>query len=184
MACKPGSVPGKTRETAIHLGRPLPNVSRDRPGQQAGNPPAPPKRRSCPYLVLLRVGFAVPRPLPAARCALTAPFHPYLIPLARAIGGLLSVALVVGFPPRRYLAPCPMEPGLSSPPPVSPEEDDDEAATVWSASARSIEGLRALVTPRCAFQSPVSRRYYVKHGRYCHKPRGMLRPTYLCWSIR
>ena len=64
------------------------------------------------------------------------------------------------------------------------EEDDDEAATVWSASARSIEGLRALVTPRCAFQSPVSRRYYVKHGRYCHKPRGMLRPTYLCWSIR
>jgi len=34
--------------------------------------------------------------LPAARCALTAPFHPYLIPLARAIGGLLSVALVVG----------------------------------------------------------------------------------------
>src|SRR5699024_10746149 len=122
--------------------------------------------------------------LPAARCALTAPFHPYLIPLARAIGGLLSVALVVGFPPRRYLAPCPMEPGLSSPPPVSPEEDDDEAATVWSASARSIEGLRALVTPRCAFQSPVSRRYYVKHGRYCHKPRGMLRPTYLCCSIR
>jgi len=34
--------------------------------------------------------------LPAARCALTAPFHPYLIPLARAIGGLLSVALSVG----------------------------------------------------------------------------------------
>lgn len=59
--------------------------------------------------------------LPAARCALTAPFHPYLIPLTWAIGGLLSVALVVGFPPRRYLAPCPMEPGLSSPPPVSPK---------------------------------------------------------------
>src|SRR3954447_22450065 len=29
-----------------------------------------------PYLVLLPVGFAVPLPLPAARCALTAPFHP------------------------------------------------------------------------------------------------------------
>jgi len=27
-------------------------------------------------LVLLRAGFAVPRLLPAARCALTAPFHP------------------------------------------------------------------------------------------------------------
>src|SRR5262249_16311029 len=29
-----------------------------------------------PYLVLLRVGFALPPPLPMARCALTAPFHP------------------------------------------------------------------------------------------------------------
>src|SRR5262245_45060045 len=34
---------------------------------------------SCPpYSVLLPVGFAVPLPLPEARCALTAPFHPYL----------------------------------------------------------------------------------------------------------
>ena len=31
-------------------------------------------------LALLRVGLAVPRLLPAARCALTAPFHPCLIP--------------------------------------------------------------------------------------------------------
>jgi hypothetical protein len=30
-----------------------------------------------PYLVLLQVGFAVPLMLPPARCALTAPFHPY-----------------------------------------------------------------------------------------------------------
>ena len=30
------------------------------------------------YLVLLRVGFSLPRLLPIARCALTAPFHPYL----------------------------------------------------------------------------------------------------------
>ena len=30
-----------------------------------------------PYLVLLRVGFSLPPPLPEARCALTAPFHPY-----------------------------------------------------------------------------------------------------------
>ena len=29
------------------------------------------------YLVLLPVGFALPPPLPAVRCALTAPFHPY-----------------------------------------------------------------------------------------------------------
>jgi len=31
-----------------------------------------------PYLVLLRVGFTLPPPLPSERCALTAPFHPYL----------------------------------------------------------------------------------------------------------
>ena len=30
-----------------------------------------------PYLVLLLVGFTMPLPLPVARCALTAPFHPY-----------------------------------------------------------------------------------------------------------
>ena len=34
------------------------------------------------YLVLLRVGFTLPRPLLSARCALTAPFHPYPEPLA------------------------------------------------------------------------------------------------------
>ena len=30
-----------------------------------------------PYLVLLRVGFTLPRPSQTGRCALTAPFHPY-----------------------------------------------------------------------------------------------------------
>ena len=34
------------------------------------------------YLVLLRVGFTLPRSLLPARCALTAPFHPYPKPLA------------------------------------------------------------------------------------------------------
>ena len=38
---------------------------------RTGRPRAP------PYLVLLRAGFCLPRPSPAARCALTAPFHPY-----------------------------------------------------------------------------------------------------------
>jgi hypothetical protein len=33
---------------------------------------------SLPYWLLLRVGFAVPPRSPWARCALTAPFHPYL----------------------------------------------------------------------------------------------------------
>ena len=36
--------------------------------------------------------------LPSARCALTAPFHPYR-PLYSGVGGLLSVALAVGLHP-------------------------------------------------------------------------------------
>jgi len=37
-----------------------------------------PRPRLPPYLVLLRVGFALPTALLPRRCALTAPFHPYL----------------------------------------------------------------------------------------------------------
>ena len=75
--------------------------------------------------------------LPDSWCALTAPFHPYHAPLRRKrrCGGTLSSlrttkaphdsgsvrrsALCCTFrrltPPRRYLALCPMKPGLSSP---------------------------------------------------------------------
>ena len=63
----------------IHLGRPLPDASRDLPGRRLESQLAGtvvPTRR--PYTVLLPVGFALPLPLPAARYALTAPFHPYL----------------------------------------------------------------------------------------------------------
>ena len=44
-----------------------------------------------PYLVLLPVGFTLPYLLPDMRCALTAPFHPYLYKT----GGILSVALSI-----------------------------------------------------------------------------------------
>ncbi len=62
--------------------------------------------------------------LPAARCALTAPFHPYRFWFALALKALRHLelrrfAFCCTFrrlsPPRRYLALCPMEPGLSSP---------------------------------------------------------------------
>ena len=46
------------------------------------------------YLTLLHVGFALPSLLPVTRCALTAPFHPYLAER----GGIFSVALSVGSP--------------------------------------------------------------------------------------
>jgi hypothetical protein len=64
---------------AIHLGRPLPNASCDRPERRREGSPGTigSLRDACrSYLVLLPVGFSLPPPLPAARCALTAPFHP------------------------------------------------------------------------------------------------------------
>jgi hypothetical protein len=72
-----------TYVTAIPLGRRLPGASSNLPGRQ--DPDTIPKRRRArarrtsrrPYSVLLPVGFAVPPALPPARCALTAPFHPY-----------------------------------------------------------------------------------------------------------
>src|SRR5262249_30699092 len=71
-----------------------------------------------PYSVLLPVGFAVPSALPQARCALTAPFHPYrfLTPGGGdGSGGLFSVALSLGLrPPDVIRHRMSMEPGLSS----------------------------------------------------------------------
>ena len=75
------------------------------------------RSRAPPYLVLLRAGFCLPPLLPEARCALTAPFHPY--PLRRAqrlgrgleltkAGGIFSVPLVRRVaPPGSYPAHCP-----------------------------------------------------------------------------
>ena len=78
---------------------------RDLPGQRRGNPPV--EYTTCrPYSVLLPVGFALPPPLPAARCAFTAPFHPYLLyPKARRRFSFCGTFPGVT-PARRYLAPC------------------------------------------------------------------------------
>ena len=109
MACKPGSVPWRTRVTTIHLRPALRTACCDLPGRQAETPV------SClfrPYSVLLQVGLAVPPSLRSGRCALTAPFHPYR---NQGPGGLLSAALSLGFPPPdviRHLVS--VEPGLSS----------------------------------------------------------------------
>ena len=68
---------------------------------------------SPPYLALLQAGFAMPWLLPAMRCALTAPFHPYL-PRNAGRRYVFCCTFRRFAPPRRYLAPCPEEPGLSS----------------------------------------------------------------------
>src|ERR1700722_7960218 len=63
-----------------------------------------------PYLALLRVGFALPAKLLPLRCALTAPFHPYLFRYVCTVpGGIFSVALSVSVAGPRPLAgplPC------------------------------------------------------------------------------
>ena len=60
------------------LARRLEQPTRAAAGIEPGALGALPRHPGRPYSVLLPVGFAVPPPLPEARCALTAPFHPCL----------------------------------------------------------------------------------------------------------
>jgi len=72
------------------------------------------------YLVLLRVGFAMPHPSLNGRCALTAPFHPYHALRRSAVCSLwhFPSATLDGDAPGRYPAHCSTEFGLSSLAPV------------------------------------------------------------------
>src|SRR6266852_5294912 len=65
------------------LKRPTRRLWRTEPARRPGSPKA--YQEIPPYLVLLRVGFALPAALLRRRCALTAPFHPYLSLAARAV---------------------------------------------------------------------------------------------------
>ena len=155
-ACKPGSVPRRNRGdghssgTAVAgcLSRPTRTAARKpawtRPGQTGARP-----RRS--YSVLLPVRLAVPRLLPAARCALTAPFHPSPPPRG---GGwfrwgavFLPAALSGGPPPpgvtRHRVS---VEPGLSSPCRVSPLAGRGHPA-VWPCQHRYPAGSGQGVRP-------------------------------------
>jgi hypothetical protein len=125
-AGKPGSVAGNHpsgTHVAVRLERPT-----RKPLRAAGTSP---KTRALPYLVLLQVGFAVPpcvatgavrsyrtvSPLPSA--ALAAAARPDDADQSRRerlrLGRFALCCTFRGLaPPRRYLAPCPVEPGLSS----------------------------------------------------------------------
>lgn len=85
-ACKPGSVGHRPLARAVRDGHSSGTMfahGLEQPTRTAGltSPRGviafanSPLRR--PYSVLLPVGFTMPAPLPAPRCALTAPFHPY-----------------------------------------------------------------------------------------------------------
>ena len=101
-ACKPGSVPrlafneDKTDGQSFLWDGPC--------GPPRATNPDGARRRACqlpdahPYSVLLQAGLALPSLSPETRWALTPPFHPYP---GQVPGGLLSVALSLGFPVAR-----------------------------------------------------------------------------------
>ena len=141
-ADKPGSVednhPSGTH-VAVRLKRPT-----RKPLRAAGTSP---KARALPYLVLLQVGFAVPpnvatgavrsyrtlSPLPASYSTwcLGPAFARPAPPRCTRHRRFAFCCTVRGLaPPRRYLAPCPLEPGLSS--------TSRDAAVAWPTPARSI----------------------------------------------
>ena len=83
--CKPNSVrriapAGRPFLWAAHCCAALatyPKVGRAEPVRVRSPDSKNQSRKLPPYLVLLRVGFALPAALLLRRCALTAPFHPY-----------------------------------------------------------------------------------------------------------
>ena len=93
--------------TVIPLGPASPQDSSDQPGNDAGHV-------MVPLFGLAPGGVCRAGLLPDSRCALTAPFHPCLIPLRGHRRFAFCCAVRRLAPPRRYLAPCPSEPGLSS----------------------------------------------------------------------
>ena len=88
--------------TTIHLGRTSPCASSDLPGSPCEQQERTRRPARFPIWSCSRWGLPCRRMLPPARCALTAPFHPYLprpVCTCHDIGGLLSVALSVGSRP-------------------------------------------------------------------------------------
>src|SRR5213593_1810370 len=77
------AIAGEVQRPTRRLGRAV-RSARSRRSRAAGAPP---------YLVLLRAGFGLPPTLRPARCALTAPFHPYSPPPRAKAGGMFSVPL-------------------------------------------------------------------------------------------
>jgi hypothetical protein len=105
-ACKPGSVRLAARQSFLSARR-----HRLAPATYPGTTRA---ALSFPYLVLLRVGFTVPRDVVPARGALL----PHRFTLTCALAGHRRFAFCCTGRqltlPRSYLALCPVEPGLSS----------------------------------------------------------------------
>ena len=162
-ACKPGSVRlarpcGPADVTAIPLGRPLPAASSNQPGWQGRKTGPSPCGLHHPYSVLLPAGLAMPLPLPEARCALTAPFHPYPR-TGRTESAARAVCFLWRYPwgyPRRTLS------GAVSP--WSPDFPPRKAAAVRPTGMAGIWGSQPLVN-----RKPLT---FLANASHCPCPRG------------
>jgi len=86
--------------TVIHLGQTSPPASSNLPGNARGPRAAIPEDGLLPYLVLLRMGFTVPRHVATRAVRSYRTFSPLPAPPERRrLGGIFSVALSVGSHP-------------------------------------------------------------------------------------
>jgi hypothetical protein len=143
-ADKPGSVWGNhssAMRVAAHLKRPTREHMRAACAAQSCDWTACPPIWSCSGR-----GLPCRRVLPPARCALTAPFHPYRrAALGHALRRFAFCCTFRGLaPPRRYLASCPGSPDF--PPPL-------RAAVAWPTPTANDTGkwcrLFGFASPLC-----------------------------------
>jgi len=92
-ACKPGSVEN-SHSSGTHVA-----VRLERPTRKHARAARCGRTRMLPYLVLLRVGFTVPRTVTGRAVRSYRTFSPLPSPPERRLGGMFSVALSVGFRP-------------------------------------------------------------------------------------
>jgi hypothetical protein len=140
--------------TVIPLGLPSPATSSGLPESTRGH--ALPLSRRLSYLALLQVGFAVP---PSVATGAVRSYRT-ISPLPAPLLALRRFAFCCTFrrlaPPRRYLAPRPQEPGLSS---TSREKCSDRPAD----SARKIAAWTA--TLKGGLPRPAQRRLAISSAR-------------------
>ena len=138
-----------------------------------------------PYLALLRVEFTVPRTVTSRAVRSYRTLSPLPDP---AYAGHRRFALCCtgrGFPPQALPGTLPYGARTFLPSArLPPKEDDDEAATVWSASARSIEGLPPVVILLSSSQPAGWRRYCATRGKCYQTPREMPLPASKLWLTR
>jgi len=127
--------------TVIPLGPASPQASSIQPGCGTSHAIAP--------LFGLAPGGVcrAPRRCPLGRWALTPPFHPYHAPLRAVRRFVFCCTFRRLTPPRRYLAPCSVEPGLSSAHCCDATALTD-SATADSRTVRARRGAGAALSPR------------------------------------